>query len=213
MSGSVSAGGREISIHALRVEGDTRSGRHYQRFYISIHALRVEGDTNAEGALVTCDPFLSTPSGWRATIVNLISDHVVSHFYPRPPGGGRPCSTPPTKRSLNFYPRPPGGGRPPPRPSIWRGAQFLSTPSGWRATSQHPMSQQQQTEISIHALRVEGDSVYQLLVECQSEDFYPRPPGGGRPAERSRATRTVGISIHALRVEGDCANTRTCVTG
>ena len=58
-------------------------------------------------------------------------------------------------------------------------------------------------KISIHALRVEGDRQDpQLFPEVRY--FYPRPPGGGRPAERSRATRAVDhISIHALRVEGD----------
>ena len=35
--------------------------------------------------------------------------------------------------------------------------------------------------ISIHALRVEGDC-YPLKCELTFFDFYPRPPGGGRPA-------------------------------
>ena len=35
----------EISIHALRVEGDNRRGRLPPRRAISIHALRVEGDS------------------------------------------------------------------------------------------------------------------------------------------------------------------------
>ena len=57
----------DISIHALRVEGDYDSGRFPRHDRgISIHALRVEGD--AAGVL---------PSG------------SVSYFYPRPPGGGR----------------------------------------------------------------------------------------------------------------------------
>ena len=58
----------DISIHALRVEGDrTRFGRHYQRFYISIHALRVEGDQPIDHVQIELYTFLSTPSGWRAT--------------------------------------------------------------------------------------------------------------------------------------------------
>ena len=36
------------------------------------------------------------------------------------------------------------------------GARFLSTPSGWRATTFGVMLKEN-TEISIHALRVEGD--------------------------------------------------------
>ena len=35
-------------------------------------------------------------------------------------------------------------------------------------------------KISIHALRVEGDTMYKALC-LKSTDFYPRPPGGGRP--------------------------------
>ena len=33
--------------------------------------------------------------------------------------------------------------------------------------------------------------------------FYPRPPGGGRPAAEAATAKVEKISIHALRVEGD----------
>ena len=81
------------------------------------------------------------------------------------------------------------------------------------------------TTISIHALRVEGDpaSPQKSFRAC---DFYPRPPGGGRPVfilylggfyeyfyprppgggrHKRNSVREQGhtISIHALRVEGD----------
>ena len=58
---------REISIHALRVEGDLKiSDNTVELRVISIHALRVEGDSIPPEALAdTLD------------------------FYPRPPGGGR----------------------------------------------------------------------------------------------------------------------------
>ena len=36
--------------------------------------------------------------------------------------------------------------------------------------------------ISIHALREEGDK-YFLGQSQQAQDFYPRPPRGGRPAQ------------------------------
>ena len=57
-----------ISIHALRVEGDVI----YIFIFvfvpsISIHALRVEGDCAAEDVDFAYGGFLSTPSGWRAT--------------------------------------------------------------------------------------------------------------------------------------------------
>ena len=62
------ADGFDISIHALRVEGDqyVRYPISYNR--ISIHALRVEGDReipDVQSAFHVI--FLSTPSGWRAT--------------------------------------------------------------------------------------------------------------------------------------------------
>ena len=100
---------------------------------------------------------------------------------------------------------------------------FLSTPSGWRATvsfadrlgkidiSIHALrvegdytanpSNSTNTNISIHALRVEGDlwhsvsallvsiSIHALRVEGDENRFY-------KPVQRV-------ISIHALRVEGD----------
>ena len=79
-------------------------------------------------------------------------------------------------------------------------------------------------EISIHALREEGDIVNPYSFPSFS-DFYPRPPRGGRRAAGAlfvivnaflstpsarRATFVthdqavgIGISIHALREEGD----------
>ena len=57
-----------ISIHALRVEGDTFIILvHLSHFGISIHALRVEGDPSLASNVPTMSRFLSTPSGWRAT--------------------------------------------------------------------------------------------------------------------------------------------------
>ncbi len=79
--------------------------------------------------------------------------------------------------------------------------------------------------ISIHALRVEGDvvlvgkisfpriiSIHALRVEGDARgspeaprrlNFYPRPPGGGRLSPYFAQAPTALISIHALRVEGD----------
>ena len=37
------------------------------------------------------------------------------------------------------------------------------------------------------------------------DNFYPRPPRGGRPILRSAVLAAKGISIHALREEGDAA--------
>ena len=66
---------QDISIHALRVEGDINTRICIgNKFIISIHALRVEGDgSNTFKVLEPCFIFLSTPSGWRATILSSLS--------------------------------------------------------------------------------------------------------------------------------------------
>ena len=56
--------------------------------------------------------------------------------------------------------------------------------------------------ISIHALREEGDVPCDGV--CQTiEDFYPRPPRGGRLFSSLFSKYQHMISIHALREEGD----------
>ena len=81
--------------------------------------------------------------------------------------------------------------------------RFLSTPSGWRATREGKNGDGTE-EISIHALRVEGDLTL-LITGRGVEYFYPRPPGGGRPRAAAGLAGCALISIHALRVEGDGA--------
>ena len=57
----------DISIHALRVEGDRDKIFQIQILRISIHALRVEGDACLCVCIQYARGFLSTPSGWRVT--------------------------------------------------------------------------------------------------------------------------------------------------
>ena len=125
---------------------------------ISIHALREEGD-----------------------VQKLLQSGKMSHFYPRPPRGGRRLwvfesrtdpkflSTPSARRATghilaalmpenHFYPRPPRGGRPN------------------RKNAKIP-----NRKISIHALREEGDRAFLLSGLFCTRYFYPRPPRGGRP--------------------------------
>ena len=79
----------------------------------------------------------------------------------------------------NFYPRPPRGGRPLiSRAPMWLPPIFLSTPSARRATI-WVLSRLVSREISIHALREEGDTAFVIFV-ITPFDFYPRPPRGGR---------------------------------
>ena len=171
---------KEISIHALREEGDapslwsrsttrrflsTPSARratndqlgHIQMLAISIHALREEGDP-----VHTC----SSAPCW-------ISIHALREegdptggsggsssgdFYPRPPRGGRRKGRSGADQTLqHFYPRPPRGGRPGPPSNSSRQTSFLSTPSARRATRRSGCTSQ------------------------LTQNFYPRPPRGGRP--------------------------------
>ena len=56
-----------ISIHALREEGDHTTRLYCSDIHISIHALREEGDVTLPADLPESDLFLSTPSARRAT--------------------------------------------------------------------------------------------------------------------------------------------------
>ncbi len=137
-------------------------------------------------------------------------------------------------RHLHFYPRPPGGGRLSKRRlQACRISVFLSTPSGWRAT-RSPDRQDRLQRISIHALRVEGDPPSRSGLSGVSDfyprppgggrpgidfvllragyDFYPRPPGGGRRQVDNNVRKNLFISIHALRVEGDYPDNVLTVT-
>ena len=57
-------------------------------------------------------------------------------------------------------------------------------------------------DISIHALREEGD-LLSLFMAALRKHFYPRPPRGGRLDAKLDKQQAVTISIHALREEGD----------
>ena len=214
---------------------------------ISIHALREEGDDHANRCVHPCTDFyprpprggrpislrcrprasrfLSTPSARRAT--GPVHDHDrpsgISIHALREEGdldngvkadtATKFLSTPSARRATgtftrtatagsDFYPRPPRGGR----PGAVQGRDL-------------------RPDISIHALREEGDSDA-LKGRSRCQHFYPRPPRGGRqviafsyailqeflstPSARratwkfTTADRAVsGISIHALREEGD----------
>ena len=123
--------------------------------------------------------FLSTPSARRATSSAPAVGGSHLYFYPRPPRGGRPQRSEWQSYPAYFYPRPPRGGR------LLKSDDeriddmlFLSTPSARRATF-FGAKREADTEISIHALREEGDAIVR---SCASflPYFYPRPPRGGR---------------------------------
>ena len=101
-----------------------------------------------------------------------------------------------------FYPRPPRGGRHLEALRVILGVEI----------SIHALREEGDTWaffavavavfISIHALREEGDK-QQRSDELQQRNFYPRPPRGGRRADSDSGKTGRQISIHALREEGD----------
>ena len=155
-----------ISIHALREEGDLTKRLKRTDTGISIHALREEGDGELRFAL---------PSYW--------------YFYPRPPRGGRHPRRSDTPKVTLFLSTPSARRATPashPTGSAW--PEFLSTPSARRATYRKHKEVQHGT-ISIHALREEGD-LESAAGSAGQEDFYPRPPRGGRPGISCWISRT-----------------------
>ncbi len=150
--------------------------------------------------------FLSTPSGWRATVVTparLYSSLMISIHALRVEGDamfGIISTTGTTFLST---------------PSGWRAtqqahrtagcAEFLSTPSGWRATIT-VLEEMAEEAISIHALRVEGDTPKQY--NLFKEAIFLSTPSGWRATQIELYTKDKNpISIHALRVEGDMSYT------
>ena len=171
-----------ISIHSLRMEGDSAGSMRYERMgfqstpsawretpafllfalwiRISIHSLRMEGDL-----------FHAAP------------DNQPTHFNPLPPHGGRQSLISSNSMSHFSFQS---------TPSAWRETQnrekkprkiiFQSTPSAWRETS--PVA----------------------ILYTPFRNFNPLPPHGGRHNIVNKIKEIPGISIHSLRMEGDVSN-------
>ena len=193
--------------------------------HISIHALREEGDTFLPTPSQSMSVFLSTPSARRATISR--TPHLICHayFYPRPPRGGRQSSvcsssmdliflsTPSARRATiskptvasrerDFYPRPPRGGRPcRPGGSVMSAGYFYPRPPrGGRL--QRAQAGNVQVQISIHALREEGDRWLRPTTPMDIR-FLSTPSARRATVRRDARSHPLDISIHALREEGD----------
>ena len=176
------AGGKRISIHALREEGDLGLGLCLNPgIKISIHALREEGDRLPACARKLPAIFQSTPSARRATHQSAFCRERRRNFNPRPPRGGRPgCNA---GHNLSDV--------------------FQSTPSARRATLHFPYSGDTSC-ISIHALREEGDAAagFKVTAGAGISIHALREEGDGTGSDEE--TFGYQISIHALREEGDC---------
>ena len=145
--------------------------------------------------------FLSTPSARRATFVERPRDvrNGISIHALREEGDALPTSR--VARRGYFYPRPPRGGRHLLQQALCRLDGFLSTPSARRATDPPPRFQPT-FEISIHALREEGDG--NAGVTCALSVQFLSTPSARRATSRRRIDLLLyTISIHALREEGD----------
>ena len=212
-----------------------RGGRPYQHTrsthtgQISIHALREEGDRRTAYALSPLSRFQSTPSARRATLPLIILYHFFSiSIHALREEGDYPLFSPPFV-CHNFNPRPPRGGRPQGSSTFTTGEIFQSTPSARRATLGWENGEGF-PHISIHALREESDAGGSLqrktgkrFQSTPSARRATRPlynryrhtkkfqstPSARRATIQNRSFR-VGqkISIHALREESDaiCAS-------
>ena len=184
-------GGRPVCFAAGRVSVS-----------ISIHALREEGDSSPIFKKVAILNFYPRPprGGRRGVCAGIVAPELISIHALREEGD--PLTSKETRYGQNFYPRPPRGGRRRGDPSPHR-----------------------QGAISIHALREEGDrcrctlqpGLFRFLSTpsarratsrwsaswSRAQNFYPRPPRGGRPMPPVWPVTPNSISIHALREEGD----------
>ena len=215
--------GQFISIHALREEGDSECRPRCRFSKISIHALREEGDLRRSSSRpVPCNFYPRPPRGGRPAAVRAagppreISIHALreegdqspssvaqwmTYFYPRPPRGGRPVHSDHQPPAGQFLSTPSARRATASRSSSTRTSTFLSTPSARRATGTDGRIGMY-VEISIHALREEGDNAAHIT-PSGGLNFYPRPPRGGRPVCFDDVAILQDISIHALREEGD----------
>ena len=148
--------------------------------------------------------FLSTPSARRATQAGGTAGRSEQDFYPRPPRGGRPRAQGSSDGDADFYPRPPRGGRHHQLFKAFAFHLFLSTPSARRATYGSTIVPIAflflSTPSARRATQHSADHIAQL------DDFYPRPPRGGRPSCLCLFGVVDLISIHALREEGDVSS-------
>ena len=127
--------GADISIHALREEGD-RCRPPWQCRGSYFYPRPPRGGRPMPGYCgYFSNRFLSTPSARRATLPRGGKFRHRRHFYPRPPRGGRPRTCWIFCYRWYFYPRPPRGGRHIFSKTLTGVLIFLSTPSARRATS------------------------------------------------------------------------------
>ena len=178
---------REISIHALREEGDQHLHIHPPRSRISIHALREEGDPQ-ERLLHSTRKYISIHALREEgdAMAHRRSGHR-RDFYPRPPRGGRHKITGKWDLQILFLSTPSARRATPQTPADPAPAQFLSTPSARRATFGITAWITCSNIISIHALREEGDELG--ITDVMDPEQFLSTPSARRATDYRQAVR------------------------
>ena len=169
---------------------------------ISIHALREEGDAPPSLLLSASRIFLSTPSARRATVcrAEAPAGQIISIHALREEGDRNQNVTQPTLVISIHALREEGDQEWADKMGIAK--QFLSTPSARRATTINQLRQAFQIQF-LSTPSARRATSHPPWCRCSAGDFYPRPPRGGRRSYALPVRCTRFISIHALREEGD----------
>ena len=186
-----------ISIHALREEGDPAVSAVFckmQNFY----PRPPRGGRPAVAVSVTSIfLFLSTPSARRATVGSTHS-HVLHQFLSTPSARRATNAEVRCNRAVLFLSTPSAR-----RATIYKGTRvgrrtFLSTPSARRATDgprNVPAPHLFLSTPSARRATQRCDTIYRA-----EDDFYPRPPRGGRPlSSRPYRSATKFLSTPSAR--------------
>ena len=170
--------------------------------HISIHSLRMEGDTDIRNISIQEIYFNPLPphGGRPRRPADTLQERVISIHSLRMEGDSVVLRW---IRAVDYFnPLPPHGGRLYEVSADWLIGTFQSTPSAWRETHTKK-SDRKERDISIHSLRMEGDKNFLSMTSCNcifqstpsawretqercqivfpAMDFNPLPPHGGRP--------------------------------
>ena len=171
----------EISIHALREEGDPDGA--YTRgndAHISIHALREEGDFQQAAVYSYHQIFLSTPSARRATLCAAVL--YVFIIFLSTPSARRATLLAESAfllRTISIHALREEGDEARIKQFLGE-CIFLSTPSARRAT--RAANSFAQAEIFLSTPSARRATLVLYFFFRHFRHFYPRPPRGGRPA-------------------------------
>ena len=180
---------KEISIHALREEGDMSTMQAVVMDEISIHALREEGDRKTHFYIWPYFIFLSTPSARRATCRSK-QEVTVEPFLSTPSARRATIPLASTKRqsSISIHALREEGDR---RllGQRFRLKLFLSTPSARRATYEC-FKRRIKPNVFLSTPSARRATGSEQTPWRQHDNFYPRPPRGGRRCFRGPRFRT-----------------------